>query len=232
MPAALPPDPAPPAQRSDGAEARERLLHTALRLFSEQGFVRTSTRALAQAACVNLAAIRYYFGDKAGLYRATFTELAGGGCDAGFSEIERTDLPLPDMLLHYYTGFAEPLKQRELMHHCLRLHIREMLEPTEQSAMEREKDVRTHGALVAALCRHLALAQADDDVHRLAVALSGLGMQLFVAHEMVLDVRPALLSTPEAIDAWSARLVQDALALVAAEAERRALPPARRKKKA
>jgi AcrR family transcriptional regulator len=230
MPAAPPSAPAPP--RSDGAEARERLLHTALRLFSEQGFARTSTRALAQAAGVNLAAIRYYFGDKAGLYRATFVELAGGGCDAGSAHLDRADLPLPELLRDYYAGFAEPLKQRELMHHCLRLHIREMLEPTEQSAMEREKDVRAHNALVAALCRHLALERADDDVHRLAVALSGLGMQLFVAHEMVLDIRPALLSTPAAIDTWSARLVQDALALVAAEGERRRTTPARRKKKA
>ena len=224
MPAAPPPLP----QRADAAEARDRLLHTALQMFSEQGFARTSTRALAQAAGVNLAAIRYYFGDKAGLYRATFTELAGGGCDAGSADLERTDLPLPELLRNYYAGFAEPLKQRELMHHCLRLHIREMLEPTEQSAMEREKDVRVHAALVAALCRHLALDAADDDIHRLAVALSGLGMQLFVAHEMVMDIRPALLSTPEAIDAWSTRLVELALALVATEATRRAATPARR----
>ena len=225
----MPAVPPPASLRPDAAEARDRLLHTALQMFSEQGFARTSTRALAQAAGVNLAAIRYYFGDKAGLYRATFIELAGGGCDAGFAELERTDLTLPELLRSYYAGFAEPLKQREMMHHCLRLHIRELLEPTEQSAMEREKDVRGHAALVDALCRHLALNRADDDIHRLAVALTGLGMQLFVAHEMVLDIRPALLSTPEAIDGWAARLVDHALALVAAEAARRQAAPARSK---
>ena len=37
-------------QRVDGAEARARLLTTALRLFAEHGFARTSTREIAQAA--------------------------------------------------------------------------------------------------------------------------------------------------------------------------------------
>ena len=59
--------------RSDGIEARTRLLHTALKLFSEKGFARTSTREIAQAAGVNIAAIHYYFGDKTGLYSACFT---------------------------------------------------------------------------------------------------------------------------------------------------------------
>src|SRR4051812_38465331 len=64
-------------QRSDGAEARERLLHTALKLFAEKGFSKTSTREIAQAAGANIASISYYFGDKAGLYRAVYTEPLG-----------------------------------------------------------------------------------------------------------------------------------------------------------
>ena len=68
-------------QRVDGAEARARLLTTALRLFAEHGFARTSTREIAQAAGVNIAAISYYFGDKAGLYRAVYTEPLGSPGD-------------------------------------------------------------------------------------------------------------------------------------------------------
>src|SRR4051812_24113332 len=62
--------------RSDGVQSRERLLLSAMRLFAEQGFARTSTREIALAAGTNIASISYYFGDKAGLYRAAFTEPA------------------------------------------------------------------------------------------------------------------------------------------------------------
>ena len=52
--------------RSDGVEARNRLLDAALALFAEKGFAKTSTREIAAAAQVNIASISYYFGDKEG----------------------------------------------------------------------------------------------------------------------------------------------------------------------
>ena len=49
--------------RSDSEPTRERLLLAALRLFSQQGYARTSVRAIAQEAGANVAAIAYHFGD-------------------------------------------------------------------------------------------------------------------------------------------------------------------------
>ena len=76
---AIPPEVHTPHRptRSDGEESRERLLQAGLRLFAHQGFNKTSTRELAEAANVNVAAISYYFGDKLGLYRAVFFEAKG-----------------------------------------------------------------------------------------------------------------------------------------------------------
>ena len=62
-------------QRSDGEQSRERLLLAAMRLFGEQGFAKTSTREIAQAAGTNLGAISYHFGDKGNLYQACFAAL-------------------------------------------------------------------------------------------------------------------------------------------------------------
>ena len=70
------PDPMPRIQRADGAEARHQLLAAALRLFADHGFAKTSVHDIAQAAGANVEAIRYSFGDKAGLYRATFFNAA------------------------------------------------------------------------------------------------------------------------------------------------------------
>ncbi len=125
------------------------------------------------------------------------------------------------MLREYFGSFVEPLKQGERMQQMMRLHIREMLEPTEQSQTERARDAAVHAALVAALCRELALAEADDEVHRLALAITGLGIQLIVARDMVETERPTLFAAPGSLDAWAARLVDYALTLVEAERLRR-----------
>ncbi|WP_229722310.1 CerR family C-terminal domain-containing protein [Xylophilus rhododendri] len=203
-------------------DTRARLLGCALRLFSELGFARTSTRALAEAAGANLAAIRYYFGDKAGLYRATFEELCIVDASAATSSAPAAGpQPLADWLAGYFAGFTEPLKQGERMRQVLRLHIREMLEPTEQSRTKRERTAALHAHLVGELCRALGLAQADDDVHRLAIAIGGLGLQLVVAHERLETDLPGLFAAPAALDAWRSRLVEFALALVQAERQRR-----------
>jgi len=215
----MPPDHTPTPTPADTGATRGRLLDCALRLFSERGFARTSTRALAEAAGANLAAIRYYFGDKAGLYRATFREL----CNNCGSSVDFDGHPSLEALLHtYYDSFVEPLKQGDRTRQAMRLYLREMLEPTEQWQAERARDAHQHAGLVAALCRALGLQQADDDLHRLAIAITGLGIQLMVARDLAETERPSLLASPEALDAWCARLVVFALALVDAERARRA----------
>ena len=65
------------AARHDGEASRARLLRSGLQLFAQQGYAKTSTRELAEHAGVNVASISYYFGDKAGLYRAVFFEPHG-----------------------------------------------------------------------------------------------------------------------------------------------------------
>ena len=51
-------------------DTRERLLGSAERLFAENGFDATSTRAIVEeAGGANSAAINYYFGSKEGLLR-------------------------------------------------------------------------------------------------------------------------------------------------------------------
>lgn len=212
--------------RSDGQEARAQLLRAALALFAEHGFAKTSTRAIVQAAGVNLAAIRYYFGDKAGLYAACFAEPMGGHSGDLTGLYDAPDLPVDQALRLFLTSYVEPLKQGEIVRQCMRLHLREMLEPTSQWAQEVERDIKgPHAALVRLLARHLGV-RADDDVHRLAFAITGLALQLFVSHDFIDAIRPALLRGAARIDTWAERLVQYALALVEAEAARRkALTP-------
>lgn len=49
--------------------SRDRIVHTAGRLFAERGYDATSTRAIADAVGLNIATVAYHVGGKAQLYR-------------------------------------------------------------------------------------------------------------------------------------------------------------------
>ncbi|MFN5660841.1 MAG: TetR/AcrR family transcriptional regulator [Planctomyces sp.] len=53
--------------RRDGDARREAIIKAAMRLFGDHGIDAVTVRQIAQAADCNVAAIKYYFGDKSGL---------------------------------------------------------------------------------------------------------------------------------------------------------------------
>lgn len=214
--------PAMKALRSDGQEARNRLLDAALVLFAEKGFAKTSTREIAQAAQANIASISYYFGDKDGLYRAVFEDPRyNPEVGPALEDLKALDLRSTiDFLLQ---GIIEPLKTGEQARLCMKLHYREMLEPTGMWKREIERNIRPgHEALVNALNRHLGLKEADDETHRLAFGIAGLGIMMHVGMDVLEAIRPALIASPKALDTYRARLLDQAMALVNDEAQRRA----------
>ena len=207
--------------RAGGLEARQTLLLAALKLFSEKGFAKTSTRAIAQAASANIGAISYYFGDKAGLYRAVFAEPMKMPAQ-GVAQLRQPQLNLRQCLEAVIKGFLEPMKQGELMQQCMRLHFRELLEPTGVWAREIDQQIKpAHAALLAMLGRHLGVAKPDDALHRLAFSIAGLAMHLYMTRDVVTAIRPRLLKSSQTIDAWAGQMVDQAEAMVALEASRR-----------
>lgn len=203
--------------RSDGEQSRIRLLQAATRLFGNQGFSRTSTREIAQAAGANVAAISYYFGDKAGLYQACFAAM----CEPAPDNIAQFDQPhytLRQSLDAYYRQLLAPLLAGDDAQQLVRLFYREMLEPTGLWEREIHNNIKPeHLALVAVLSRHLGLVQPSDRVHRLAYALVGMAIQLLVGRDIIHTITPHLLATPQAVAAWLEYLGDYAEALVRAE---------------
>lgn len=215
-----PPSREPRKPRADGAEARLQLLWAALRLFSGQGFNKTSTREIALAAGTNIASISYYFGDKAGLYRAVFRELPGASCAEPAHELS-THTALRPALQTFIAGFLDPMKQGDFAQQILRLHFREMLEPTGLWAEQIDLHIRPgHVALVNLLAHHLQVPE-DDDLHRLAFSIAGLAMHIFITRDVIDAIRPSLIASPEALDDWGVLLAAQAEMLVGLEAKRR-----------
>jgi AcrR family transcriptional regulator len=210
--------------RSDGVEARNRLLDASMRLFAEHGFSKTSTRDIAEAAQVNISAISYYFGDKAGLYRAVFIDPRTNP-DIDFTIFDSPDITLRDALAHLLASMVEPLKAGDLMQCCAKLHFREMLEPTGVWREEIDHVIKpNHTGLVRLLCRHLGIAE-DDDVHRLAFSIVGLAIALMISTDPIQALRPSLMGSAEAIDTYSERMADYAMAMFQAEKLRRSAPP-------
>lgn len=218
------PDPKP--LRSDGIEARTRLLDAALVLFADHGFSKTSTRDIAEAAQANVASIRYYFGDKAGLYRAVFNDPRTNP-QGDPALINAPGQSLARSLQVYLSEFITPLLQGAPTQSCMKLHFREMLEPTGLWDAEITNNIQpAQEALVAVLCRHLGVTQADDDLYRLAFSIGGMGMMLHVGCDVIQAIRPQLIATPAAVGRYGDALLYSALALVEGEARRRGLPVA------
>jgi|LauGreDrversion4_2_1035121.scaffolds.fasta_scaffold92993_5 AcrR family transcriptional regulator len=211
-----------PPLRSDGERARRRLLSAALVLFARHGYAKTSIRAISEAAHTNVASISYYFGDKQGLYRAIFEDPE---LNLSFDqdELDITELDLRSVVDQLLRDMVEPLKKSsEQVLLCMKLHFREMVEPTGMWQAEIENNIKpAHALLVAALCKHFGLEEADDDIHRLAFEISGMGIMLHVGLEVIQVIRPQLLETAKALDCYHERLLSYAMALVALEENRR-----------
>jgi hypothetical protein len=68
----------------------------------------------------------------------------------------------------------------------------------------------------------LGVAEPDDEIHRLAFQIVGLGIMLHVGLDVVQAIRPQLIASASALDTYQARLVDSSMALVDAETMRRA----------
>jgi TetR/AcrR family transcriptional regulator, regulator of cefoperazone and chloramphenicol sensitivity len=129
---------------------------------------------------------------------------------------------LPEVLRAFYDGFMEPLRHGDKARLCMKLHFREILEPTGLWAEEVAQGILPlQNALAKVLAQHLGLKKPDVELHRLVICLAGLGVHLHVGHDVIEQVAPRLSKGPQALKLWVDRLAMFGLAMVQAEANRR-----------
>jgi len=211
----------PRASHADPEQARERLLLAGLRLFAEQGYAKTSIRQICLAASVNVASVSYYFGNKAGLYRAVFwgvTDADADLCTAPGAAPDLTNFSLQDL----FQRMLEPLKSGAQARLWIKLHRREMIEPTGLWQQKINQGMQPmHAAMIEFLCKRLAIDRPDDEVQALATLIIGPAVHLLVNCEVIDVLAPQLLAEPASIDRWCERLLANAEALIRAERGRR-----------
>lgn len=210
-------------QVEDDNNTRARLLREALRLFAAQGFAKTSTRAIAQAAGVNISAISYYFGNKEGLYRSAYYEPIGNRSPKKTAaQITDPLLSLEQALQVFFEHMFVPFAQADIMCDSVRLNLREVLEPTGLWKEVITKRITViHRALEHLIVKHLALEKSDDEIQRLVFAIGGIPFQLIVGHEVVLSLCPNLLKHRNATANAVESMVRYSLALIESERQYR-----------
>ncbi|RZL01393.1 MAG: DUF1956 domain-containing protein [Rubrivivax sp.] len=204
-----------------GARARERLLEEAMRIFADKGFAKASTREICQAAGTNVASIHYYFGDKAGLYRAVLLRPIEA-LTSEFAHFDDPALPLDEALRCLMTAFLSPVCHGAGDEHAeqgMRLHLREMVEPSAAYKELIAQHIQPHHQrVVNLLARHIGDPAADDvALHQLAFALLAMVQDYSLSREFMNVLAPALLDGDEAVRKVLDRLVGYGVALVAHE---------------
>jgi TetR/AcrR family transcriptional regulator, regulator of cefoperazone and chloramphenicol sensitivity len=225
----------PPEAATDrGERARTRLIGEAARIFAEKGYASASTREICAAAGLNVAAIHYHFGGKDGLYREVLLgpirQLTGA-----FDGFDDPALPLAEALRRMLGAFVGVAAEAGAASGAvtdahaeqgLRLHLREMVEPSPvYAATVAQHIVPHHQAMARMLARHIGVTAPDDDVHRLVFALVAMAHDYCMSREFMNILAPSLLARPDALRLALERLVDWGLALIAHERKRRCLPP-------
>lgn len=225
-PARTTPSAAPDKSKShaSASHTRQRLLLVALKLFGERGYANTSTRAIAQAARVNIASISYYFDSKEGLYCAALDQLvlaAQPAMPAAGAPGESIDAVLRAL----FSSLIAPLRKGRSAGLAVRLCLHELIAPPPMCRDRIAPLIRDrHAALVRVLGSHLGDAHAHGDAHasvsRLALTVLGMAMQPVMLHDIIDGIHPGLLQSEAALENWIARMVEASMAMIAAEERR------------
>lgn len=209
---------------AEKTDARRRLIEAALRVFGENGFNGASTRAIAAAAGVNIAAIPYYFGGKEGLYRAVAAHIAeqinariGPVFAAAASDGALSAGEARQRLLRIADGFIAMMVGSEDGALWARIIVREQFDPTEAFDILYDRVMGPAYAVIGGLLAAIFDRPADSDEIKLRVfALIGQALIFRVARAALNRRMGWEAMTPERL-AQIRAVVADHLAAVVGE---------------
>lgn len=214
-------------QPTSQEETRWRVLQAATEVFAEVGYHAATTREICRRAEVNLASIHYHFGDKAELYREVFRLPFLNECN-NFATLDITQTTLQEALHSFYAWlFPVDADEDPMLQLFLRLHTREEAEPSGVLGDVMIQSFKpNHERMQAMLCREFGLKKPDAEVDRLTFCLAGLATVYFHGgRSAVEEFAPQLVKGKKARETMVSRLVEYAMALIAAEQKQRAERP-------
>jgi TetR/AcrR family transcriptional regulator, regulator of cefoperazone and chloramphenicol sensitivity len=198
-------------------ETRERLLEAAGRLFAERGFKDVSIREICKEADANIAAVNYYFRDKAGLYRELLAHMVDvtWRCDREKLEHDLSGRAPEEKLYVYVRKFVGDLlkdpDERSMV--LQRLLSREMADPSPEFEVVFEKGMRPNFQLLCGIVSEIAGLPVEDlRVTNCTNSTMGQCLIYGSAKKLSKYFAPGLEFTTEVIDGIARHVTQFSLA--------------------
>jgi AcrR family transcriptional regulator len=164
-------EPGQDRRRLKGEASRERILDSAIQLFSARGYAATGVHEIARGAGIEKAALYWHFGSKEGLLAAVIDRM-----DAEFIERIQKRVSLSGGSDERLDLFVDGLKRLAAERgHLVRLYLsvaieRSQISPESRTAMQRIFD-RTRGAVAIGFEQALGVKLPDIDlIARLSLA--------------------------------------------------------------
>ncbi|MEA3240882.1 MAG: CerR family C-terminal domain-containing protein [Pseudomonadota bacterium] len=149
------------AQRKDGIEKRRRILTAACRIFAEKGYHAASVADICRWAGANVAAVNYYFGDKATLYAEAWQTAYEKRLSPEFTEADNV-APEEQLRLFIHSliqHFTEHGSQGEFT----RLYLKELANPTGLISNLWHKLIEPRRQVLLNIIRNIMGATANND---------------------------------------------------------------------
>lgn len=188
--------------QSSAMETREKLLQAAIQVFSESGYEGATVRTICRSAGVNIALVKYHFGDKQALYRAVIRyvtdadakrELINRPVDEGARPAENLRKLVRSLLERLVAK-----KQQPGLH--FRLILNELTNPSTVLADEIESTIRPlYAHLRTAVGRVLQLPPDHVKTHLCAHSIIGQIAHYAHARPVLSRLWPEMQLSPEQI---------------------------------
>ena len=183
-------------------EARSRLLAAAESIFAEKGFDAASIREISNEADVNLASIKYYFGDKEGLYLEAVKHAhscASEGplpeCPMDSSPIQKLEMFIRGMVARMH-GPARPSS--------MKLMMREMAHPGKAAHVVVQEFIQPMAFRLRSILRELMPGHPEPGL--LMIGFSVIGQVLYYRQNR--PISELIFDKPQ-VDALSEAMVAD-----------------------
>ncbi|GAB7079096.1 CerR family C-terminal domain-containing protein [Megalodesulfovibrio paquesii] len=202
----------------DHPDTKDRLLHAAGECFAEKGFHRTSLREICRKAGLNVAMVKYYFGDKAGLYGAVLEHCHQCGPPRFVQELDQNAvLPPEERLQRFVRAMIQRARGGVRPAWCGGILNWELVEPTELRAEFVRRELRPVSQLLLDLVQELTGPELSRrECIRCALSIVGQCLHHRTAARNIALLYPDYEYTPAELDALAAHITAFSLAGLAA----------------
>ncbi len=156
---------------------KQRLLEVAGRVFAEKGFRATTVREICLAAEANIAAVNYHFGDKRRLYQEAIKQAHRLRIEQFPLPAWPPDTPAETKLRDFVRTFLARVMHDGGRSWQVQLMLREVLNPTDATAMLVQEYIRPHFELLNRILGEL-LPEGFSEERRRLLAFSVIGQCL------------------------------------------------------